>query len=97
MDFGLFHSIWTLILIAMFIGIIRWAWSGRRRASFERAAREPLSDDEDLQSLPLSPGGKGQGERGEPLPPTPSPSRGEGSGPSALRASSIVPGESRHG
>ncbi len=47
MDFGLFHTIWTLILIVLFFGIIRWAWSDRRRASFERAEREPLLDDDD--------------------------------------------------
>jgi cytochrome c oxidase cbb3-type subunit 4 len=97
MDFGLFHSVWTLILVAMFIGIVRWAWSDRRRESFARAEREPLSDEEDSQSLPLSPGGRGQGVRGRPLIPTPSPSRGEGRGPSALRAISIIPGDRTHG
>ncbi len=47
MDFGLIHSVWTIVLIAIFIGIVRWAWSSRRHASFERAAREPLLDSDD--------------------------------------------------
>ena len=47
MDFGLIHSVWTIVLIAIFIGIVRWAWSSRRQASFERAAREPLLDNDE--------------------------------------------------
>ena len=47
MDFGLIHSVWTVVLIAIFIGIVRWAWSSRRHASFERAEREPLLDNDE--------------------------------------------------
>jgi cytochrome c oxidase cbb3-type subunit 4 len=31
--------------MAVFIGIVLWAWSGKRRADFEAAARVPLEDD----------------------------------------------------
>lgn len=36
----------TGVLILVFIGIVIWAWSGRRRRDFEEAAHLPL-DDED--------------------------------------------------
>ncbi len=45
MDVNLMRSIWTAVLFAVFIGIVWWAWSGRRKADFEAAARLPLDDD----------------------------------------------------
>ncbi len=46
MDATLFHSIWTVAMLVLFIGIVAWAWSGKRKARFEAAARLPLDDDE---------------------------------------------------
>lgn len=34
----------TLVLIALFLGGWAWAWSPRRKADFEAAARQPLED-----------------------------------------------------
>ena len=85
------------MLFILFIGIIVWAWSAKRKKSFEQAARMPLEDEMDSHLLPLSPRGRGQGERGKPLIPTPSPSRGEGSEPSALRATSFTRGGKQRG
>jgi len=48
MDSALFHSVWTLALLALFIGIVAWAWSGKRKSQFEAAARLPLDDDKIL-------------------------------------------------
>jgi len=96
MNIALFHSVWTVLLLILFVGIIIWAFSSRRKRGFDEAARLPLEDD-DSHILPLSPRGRGQGERGEPLIPTPSPARGEGSEPSALRATSFTRGEKHHG
>ena len=45
MNMGLIHSIWTLLLVAIFVGIIAWAFSRRRKQSFDEAARLPLEDD----------------------------------------------------
>jgi cytochrome c oxidase cbb3-type subunit 4 len=45
MDSTLFHSIWTVALLVLFIGIWAWAWSGKRKPGFEAAARLPLEDD----------------------------------------------------
>lgn len=41
----------TLISFAAFLGIVIWAWSGRRKSQFDAAARIPL--DEDDQSVNL--------------------------------------------
>lgn len=46
MDIPLIHSIWTVLVLILFVGIIVWAYSGSRRAAFEEAARIPLTDDE---------------------------------------------------
>ncbi|TAM47541.1 MAG: cbb3-type cytochrome c oxidase subunit 3 [Gammaproteobacteria bacterium] len=45
MDIAVFHSWWTVLLVVIFIGIVAWAWSGRRRQSFDEAAKMPLEDD----------------------------------------------------
>ena len=39
------HMVWTLALLLAFVGIILWAWSGRRKTDFEEAAQLPLDDD----------------------------------------------------
>ena len=96
MDLVTFHSWLTVAMLVAFVALIVWAWSGKRRRAFDEAARLPLEDD-DSDLLPLSPRGRGQGERGEPLIPTPSPSRGEGGEPSALRATSFTRGDKKHG
>ena len=45
MSEGLLHGVWTAILLAVFLAIVVWAWSGRRRRDFEEASRLPLEDD----------------------------------------------------
>ena len=44
-DSGTASGVMTAILIVVFIGIIAWAYSGRRRRDFDEAARLPLDDD----------------------------------------------------
>jgi cytochrome c oxidase cbb3-type subunit 4 len=34
----------TLILLVVFLGIVLWAYSGKRKADFDAAARLPLDD-----------------------------------------------------
>lgn len=46
MDIGTIQSIWTIVVMVIFVGIIIWAWSGKRRKSFDEASRIPLDDDE---------------------------------------------------
>ena len=44
MTMSLFHAIWTGLLLMIFIGIVAWAYSGKRRERFDAAARLPLDD-----------------------------------------------------
>jgi cytochrome c oxidase cbb3-type subunit 4 len=46
MDMNLLRSLLTAVMFAVFIGIVLWAWSARRRTDFEAAARLPLDDDQ---------------------------------------------------
>ena len=45
MDAGFLHGLWTAVLLAVFVAIVVWAWSGRRRRDFDEAARLPLEED----------------------------------------------------
>ena len=47
MDYSLFSSVMTVVMLVVFIGIVLWAWSGKRRTAFDEAARVPLEDDLD--------------------------------------------------
>jgi cytochrome c oxidase cbb3-type subunit 4 len=42
----LVHGIWTLVLLIIFIGIVAWAYSSRRKSRFDEAARLPLEDND---------------------------------------------------
>jgi cytochrome c oxidase cbb3-type subunit 4 len=46
MDIDLFRGLVTLVLFLLFIALILWAWSDRRRADFEAAARLAVDDDD---------------------------------------------------
>jgi len=45
MDLPMLHAIWTVVLLVLFIGIVAWAWSGKRKARFDAAARLPFDED----------------------------------------------------
>lgn len=45
MDFSLIHSIWTVLVLVIFVGIVVWAWSAKRKGDFDRAANIPFDDD----------------------------------------------------
>lgn len=46
MDTNMASAWMTVVLFAVFIGIVLWAWSGARKQAFDAAARLPLEDDE---------------------------------------------------
>jgi cytochrome c oxidase cbb3-type subunit 4 len=50
---SVFHSIWTVLMFILFIGIVVWAWSRRRSPDFAAAAQIPLEDDESETELTL--------------------------------------------
>lgn len=45
MNFGLAQGIWTIIVLIVFVGIVIWAWSGKRKKHFDEAARIPFDED----------------------------------------------------
>ncbi|MBI3570802.1 MAG: cbb3-type cytochrome c oxidase subunit 3 [Gammaproteobacteria bacterium] len=59
MNLATFHSWWTVLMFVLFVGIIAWAWSAKRKKSFEQAARMPLEDEDMTPARPT--GGKQHG------------------------------------
>ena len=49
MTMNLFHSLWTIVVLITFIGIIAWSYSKNRKSDFEAAANLALED-----QLPIS-------------------------------------------
>jgi cytochrome c oxidase cbb3-type subunit 4 len=49
MDTTLLHSIMTLITFITFIGIVFWAYSGKRKPGFESAANAPFALPDDAE------------------------------------------------
>jgi len=48
-DSGTLSGIFTAILLVLFVGMWVWAFSARRKAKFEEAARMPLEEDSERQ------------------------------------------------
>lgn len=40
------RSLHTALAFVVFVGITVWAWSGKRKAAFDEAARLPLDEEE---------------------------------------------------
>jgi cytochrome c oxidase cbb3-type subunit 4 len=47
MDLNDIRSAVTVLSLLVFLGIVAWAWSSRRRAGFDAAARLPFEDGTD--------------------------------------------------
>lgn len=45
MDLPTLRGLSTLLLMLTFIGVVAWAWSGKRKKDFDEAARLPLDED----------------------------------------------------
>lgn len=45
MDFGIIHSIYTVVLFISFIGIVIWAYSKKRKSRFDEAANSIFADE----------------------------------------------------
>ena len=50
MSVAFVQSVWTVIAMVVFIGIVFWAYSKRKKADFEEAGRMALNDDEPVQN-----------------------------------------------
>lgn len=46
MDGALLHSLWTVLLLVIFVGIVVWVFVIKRSSDFDEAARMPLEGDE---------------------------------------------------
>ena len=42
------QTAWTVFAFVFFIVVVFWAWSGKRKSSFEDASRMALDDDKEL-------------------------------------------------
>ena len=45
MDINDLRSVITVVTLIMFVGIVFWAYSGRRRQAFDEAANLPFNDE----------------------------------------------------
>ncbi len=45
MSFTFIQSIWTIVVMITFLGIVVWAFSSKRKSAFDEAARLPFEDD----------------------------------------------------
>ena len=50
MDVSLIQSIWTVVVLVLFVGIVIWAWSGKQKERFDEAANIPFADDDMMPS-----------------------------------------------
>ncbi len=48
---GILRGVATLLLLILFISLIAWAWSGRRKKVFDSMARMALDEDTDTSRL----------------------------------------------
>jgi len=44
MDFTLLQSIWSIVILITFLGIVVWAYSSKRKTDFDEAAQLPFDD-----------------------------------------------------
>ncbi|MEZ5473658.1 MAG: CcoQ/FixQ family Cbb3-type cytochrome c oxidase assembly chaperone [Steroidobacteraceae bacterium] len=47
MDIGTVRGLITGALIILFLALVAWAWSGKRKEQFDRAARRALEEDDE--------------------------------------------------
>lgn len=45
MELNDWRSLITVVSFVVFIGLVRWAWSARRRQAFDEAALLPFADE----------------------------------------------------
>ena len=47
---GTLSGVFTAVLILLFVGLVAWAWSSKRRASFDATAHLPLEEDAEINA-----------------------------------------------
>ncbi|MGB5180404.1 MAG: cbb3-type cytochrome c oxidase subunit 3 [Gammaproteobacteria bacterium] len=46
MDVSIVQSVWTVVVLVLFVGIVIWAWSSKRKQDFDEAANIPFHEDD---------------------------------------------------
>ena len=54
MSFTLFQSLWTIVVMVIFLGIVVWAFSSKRKSAFDEAARLPFEDEPQADNNKIS-------------------------------------------
>ncbi len=60
MDLNDVRTMVTVVAFLTFIGIVAWAYSGRRKAAFDYAARSVLEEDDEQSGRQVRRQGEGQ-------------------------------------
>jgi len=42
------QSAWTVFAFVFFVAVVLWAWSGKRKSKYDKAARMAVDDDKEL-------------------------------------------------
>ena len=45
MSFTFLQALWSIVVLVTFLGIVFWAYSSKRKSSFDEAARVPFDDE----------------------------------------------------
>jgi cytochrome c oxidase cbb3-type subunit 4 len=48
--YALFQSVWTIIVMVIFLGIVVWAYSNKHKASFDATAKSLIDDDDSVKA-----------------------------------------------
>ncbi|WP_069471398.1 cbb3-type cytochrome c oxidase subunit 3 [Candidatus Marithrix sp. Canyon 246] len=48
---ALIQSIWTIIVMVIFFGVVVWAFSRKRKSEFDDAAHLPIDDDDSVEKI----------------------------------------------
>ncbi len=54
MDIGTLRGLGTLLIMVAFIGLVIWAYSGKRKKSFDEATMLPFADDPEASASPTA-------------------------------------------
>jgi cytochrome c oxidase cbb3-type subunit 4 len=46
MDINIIRAVLTIILIIAFLGLVIWAWSSKRKDTFDKLSQMPLEEDD---------------------------------------------------
>jgi cytochrome c oxidase cbb3-type subunit 4 len=50
MTFTLLQSLWSIVILITFLGIVVWAYSSKRKTAFDEAARLPFEDESSIDN-----------------------------------------------